>query len=104
MVSEQPKEEGQMFEQMALEIDGLVTQSRSLEDLRLNAEIPWSAKASAQSLEATVEKARTQVQQLRQQAANLQALQDAALSLNVPEADPISDNGLSDAKRLGPIW
>ena len=103
MVSEQPKEEGQMFEQMALEIDGLVTQSRSLEDLMAECRDSLVvAKASAQSLEATVEKARTQVQQLRQQAANLQALQDAALSLNVPEAETrISDNGLSDAKRLG---
>ena len=103
MASEQPKEEGQLVEQMALEIDGLVTQSRSLEDLMAECRGSLaSAKASAQSLEASVEKARTQVQQLRQQAANLRALQDAALSLNVPEAETwISDNGLNDAKRLG---
>jgi len=100
---QQPKEEGQLFEQMALEIDGLETQSRSLGDLMTeNRDALAVAKTTAQGLEETVEQARGQVQELRQQAANLQALQDAALSLNVPEAESwISENALHDVKRLG---
>ena len=100
---QQPKKEGQLFEQMALEIDGLETQSRSLGDLMTeNRDTLAVAKTTAQGLEETVEQARGQVQELRQQAANLQALQDAALSLNVPEAESwISKNALHDVKRLG---
>ena len=100
---EQPKEEGQLVEQMALEIDGLETQSRSLVELMAECRDALAvAKTTAQGLEETVEQARGQVQELRQQAANLQALQDAALSLNVPEAESwISDNSLNAARRLG---
>ena len=100
---EQPKEEGQLVEQMALEIDGLETQSRSLVELMAECRDALAvAKTTAQGLEETVEQARGQVQELRQQAANLQALQDAALSLNVPEAESwISDNSLKAARRLG---
>jgi chromosome segregation protein len=103
LASEQPEQEGQLVEQMALEIDGLETQSRSLGDRIAECRQDLArAKESAQGLEQSVEKARGQVQQLRGEAANLQAIQDAALSSNVPEAESwIRDNNLQDAHRLG---
>lgn len=103
LAAEQPKQEGQLIEQMALEIDGLENQSRSL-DKRIDEcrEGLGKAKEETQMQEGALEKARAQAQQLRGQAANLQAVQDAALSSNVPEAETwISDNGLNTAQRLG---
>ena len=101
--ADQPKQEGQLIEQMALEIDGLETQSRSLdEQMEDCANDLATTRASTQELEQSLEKARAQVQELREQAASLQAIQDAALSGNVPEAESwISDNDLSRAQRLG---
>ena len=103
LAAEQPKQEGQLIEQMALEIDGLENQSRSLgERIDECREGLGQAKEETQILEGALEKARAQAQQLRGQAANLQAIQDAALSSNVPEAETwISDNGLNTAQRLG---
>ena len=103
LAAEQPKQEGQLIEQMALEIDGLENQSRSLgERIDECREGLGKAKEETQILEGALEKARAQAQQLRGQAANLQAIQDAALSSNVPEAETwISDNGLNTAQRLG---
>lgn len=101
--SDQPKQEGQLVEQMALEIDGLETQSRSLDELMADCREELSGvRQATQGLEQSLETVRGQVQELRQQAANLQALQDAALGSNVPEAENwINDNDLSDAQRLG---
>ena len=103
LASDQPKQEGQLVEQMALEIDGLETQSRSLDELMADCREELSAARQAtQGLEQSLEAARSQVQELRQQSANLQAIQDAALGSNVPEAENwINDNDLSDAQRLG---
>ena len=103
LAAEQPKQEGQLIEQMALEIDGLENQSRSLgERIDECREGLGQAKEETQILEGALEKARAQAQQLRGQAANLQAIQDAALNSNVPEAETwISDNGLNTAQRLG---
>ena len=105
MVSEQPQQEGQVVEQMALEIDGLETQSRSLDEIMAECRRDLAAaRQSTQTLEQTVEGARVQVQELRQQAASLQAIRDAALSSNVPEAeDWIRANSLQDAQRLGQL-
>lgn len=101
--SDQPKQEGQLVEQMALEIDGLETQSRSLDELMADCREELSGvRQATQGLEQSLETVRGQVQELRQQAANLQAIQDAALGSNVPEAENwINDNDLSDAQRLG---
>ena len=101
--SDQPKQEGQLVEQMALEIDGLETQSRSLDELMADCREELSGvRQATQGLEQSLETVRGQVQELRQQAANLQAIQDAALVSNVPEAENwINDNDLSDAQRLG---
>ena len=103
LASDQPKQEGQLVEQMALEIDGLESQSRSLDELMAECREELSvARQTTQGVEQTLESARGQVQQLRQQAANLQAIQDAALGSNVPEAENwIADNDLSNAQRLG---
>ena len=100
---DQPKQEGQLVEQMALEIDGLETQSRSLDELMAECREELSvARQATQGLEQSLESARGQVQELRQQSANLQAIQDAALGSHVPEAENwISDNDLSSAQRLG---
>ena len=103
LASDQPKQEGQLVEQMALEIDGLETQSRSLDELMAECREELSvARQATQGLEQSLESARGQVQELRQQSANLQAIQDAALGSHVPEAENwISDNDLSSAQRLG---
>ena len=103
LASDQPKQEGQLVEQMALEIDGLESQSRSLDELMTECREELSvARQATQGLEQSLESARGQVQQLRQQAANLQAIQDAALGSNVPEAENwIADNDLLNAQRLG---
>ena len=103
LASDQPKQEGQLVEQMALEIDGLETQSRSLDELMAECREALSeARQATQGLEQSLETVRGQVQELRQQSANLQAIQDAALGSNVPEAENwIHDNNLSDAQRLG---
>lgn len=103
LAAEQPKQEGQLVEQMALEIDGLESQSRSLgERIDECRQSLGKAKEDTQVQERALEKARGQVQELRGQAANLQAIQDAALSSNVPEAETwIRDNDLVDAQRLG---
>ena len=103
LASDQPKQEGQLVEQMALEIDGLESQSRSLDELMTECREELSvARQATQGLEQLLESARGQVQQLRQQAANLQAIQDAALGSNVPEAENwIADNDLLNAQRLG---
>ena len=103
LASDQPKQEGQLVEQMALEIDGLESQSRSLDELMTECrEELLVARQATQGLEQLLESARGQVQQLRQQAANLQAIQDAALGSNVPEAENwIADNDLLNAQRLG---
>ena len=103
LASDQPKQEGQLVEQMALEIDGLESQSRSLDELITECREELSvARQATQGLEQSLESARGQVQQLRQQAANLQAIQDAALGSNVPEAENwIADNDLLNAQRLG---
>ena len=103
LASDQPKQEGQLVEQMALEIDGLESQSRSLDELMTECREELSvARQATQGVEQSLESARGQVQQLRQQAANLQAIQDAALGSNVPEAENwIADNDLLNAQRLG---
>ena len=103
LASDQPKQEGQLVEQMALEIDGLETQSRSLDELMAECREELSvARQATQGLEQSLESARGQMQELRQQSANLQAIQDAALGSHVPEAENwISDNDLSSAQRLG---
>ena len=103
LASDQPKQEGQLVEQMALEIDGLETQSRSLDELMAECREELSvARQATQGSEQSLESARGQVQELRQQSANLQAIQDAALGSHVPEAENwISDNDLSSAQRLG---
>ena len=103
LASDQPKQEGQLVEQMALEIDGLESQSRSLDELMTECREELSvARQATQGLEQLLESARGQVQQLRQQASNLQAMQDAALGSNVPEAENwIADNDLLNAQRLG---
>jgi chromosome segregation protein len=103
LASGQPKQEGQLVEQMALEIDGLETQSRSLNELMAECREELSvARQATQGLEQSLESARSEVQELRQQSANLQAIQDAALGSNVPEAENwISENDLSSAQRLG---
>ena len=62
----------------------------------------FSRSAGDSGVGTILESARGQVQQLRQQAANLQAIQDAALGSNVPEAENwIADNDLLNAQRLG---
>ena len=103
LASDQPKQEGQLVEQMALEIDGLETQSRSLDELMADCREELSgARQATQGLEQSLESAQGQVQDLRQQSANLQAIQDAALGSNVPEAENwINDNNLAGAQRLG---
>ena len=103
LASDQPKQEGQLVEQMALEIDGLETQSRSLDELMADCREELSgARQATQGLEQSLESAQDQVQDLRQQSANLQAIQDAALGSNVPEAENwINDNNLAGAQRLG---
>ena len=103
LASDQPKQEGQLVEQMALVTDGLETQSRSLDELMAECREELSvARQATQGLEQSLESARGQVQELRQQSANLQAIQDAALGSHVPEAENwISDNDLSSAQRLG---
>ena len=103
LASDQPKQEGQLVEQMALEIDGLETQSRSLDELMAECREELSvARQATQGLEQSLESARSEVQELRQQSANLQAIQDAALGSHVPEAENwISENDLSSAQRLG---
>ena len=103
LAADQPKQEGQLVEQMALEIDGLENQSRTLgERIDECRQSLGQAKEATQAQEQALEQARGQVQQLRGQAANLQAIQDAALSSNVPEAETwIQDNDLTNAQRLG---
>lgn len=103
LAADQPKQEGQLVEQMALEIDGLESQSRTLgERIDECRQRLGEAKEATQAQEQALERARGQAQQLRGQAANLQAIQDAALSSNVPEAETwIQHNDLSDAQRLG---
>ena len=103
LAAEQPKQEGQLVEQMALEIDGLENQSRTLgERIDECRQSLGDAKRATQAQEQALEQVRGQAQQLRGQAANLQAIQDAALSSNVPEAETwIRDNDLTNAQRLG---
>ena len=70
MASDQPKQEGQLVEQMALEIDGLESQSRSLDELMAECREELSvARQTTQGVEQTLESARGQAQELRQQAA-----------------------------------
>lgn len=103
MASDQPKQEGQLVEQMALEIDGLETQSRSLHELMAECRSDIAAaRTASQELDKSQELARGQLQALRQKSANLQAIQDAALSSNLPEAENwIAENNLKSAHRLG---
>jgi chromosome segregation protein len=102
--ADQPQQEGgQLVEQMALEINDLEGESKSL-DQRI-AECLQGLTENREQLaqrEKSLETSRSEVQQLGSQLASLQAVQEAALGQNVQEAEAwINENGLASASRLG---
>jgi chromosome segregation protein len=102
--ADQPQQEGgQLVEQMALEINDLEGESKSL-DQRI-AECLQGLTENREQLaqrEKSLETSRSEVQQLGSQLASLQAVQEAALGQNVQEAEAwIKENGLASASRLG---
>ncbi len=102
--ADQPQEEGgQLVEQMALEINDLEGESKSL-DQRISECLQGLTenREALSSREKSLETARNEVQQLGSQLASLQAVQEAALGQNVHEAEAwIDENGLASASRLG---
>lgn len=99
----QPPEQGQLVEQMALEINDLEDASEVLKRQISESISQLTAKRSEIAAKETeLDGARTAVQDLRHQLAGLQATQDAALRGHVQEAEAwITSNGLSQARRLG---
>ena len=102
--ADQPQEEGgQLVEQMALVINDLEGESKSL-DQRISECLQGLTenREALSSREKSLETARNEVQQLGSQLASLQAVQEAALGQNVHEAEAwIDENGLASASRLG---
>ena len=102
--ADQPQEEGgQLVEQMALEINDLEGESKSL-DQRISECLQGLSenREALSSREKSLETVRNEVQQLGSQLASLQAVQEAALGQNVHEAEAwIDENGLATASRLG---
>ena len=104
MSADQPQEEGgQLVEQMALEINDLEGESKSL-DQRISECLQGLSenREALASREKSLDTVRNEVQQLGSQLASLQAVQEAALGQNVHEAEAwIDENGLASASRLG---
>ena len=104
MSADQPQEEGgQLVEQMALEINDLEGESKSLDQRIFECLQGLSENREAlASREKSLDTVRNEVQQLGSQLASLQAVQEAALGQNVHEAEAwIDENGLASASRLG---
>jgi len=91
------------IDQLAAQISGLEDQAR-LFNLQIDECIAELGAAREDVLlrESVLEDARSEVQQLRHELANLQAVQDAALGQTVKEAEAwIAAHGLVDQDRLG---
>ncbi len=102
-LEQQPREGGQLVEQLALQITDLESADRTLNQ-RIDdcLEKLTTAREQVIARERELESARSSVQESRHQLAGLQAAQDAALGQDVQEAEAwIESQGLAQAQRVG---